>query len=206
MAAIAAGIVVSNSLPAEPEVPKSPAVVSCQTAVAIAAAVGGSPPTAVPFHSVTFIPTRPPPYPLSSSPVESVEYRQAALRAGGNRRHAARVARRGICRSDDGNGHGNAAGLIDRYGERRVVGLGLRGSILPDTAGAETGQRASPCRLAAALRRHGNASASRSHSPGADVDQGTDGNCGRRCCVFRIHVRLLDRYQRCASGSGSRRD
>ena len=70
MAAIAAGIVVSNSLPAEPEVPKSPAVVSCQTAVAIAAAVGGSPPTAVPFHSVTFIPTRPPPYPLSSSPVE----------------------------------------------------------------------------------------------------------------------------------------
>ena len=37
------GFCVSNSLPAEPEVPKSPAVVSCQTAVAIAAAVGGVP-------------------------------------------------------------------------------------------------------------------------------------------------------------------
>ena len=43
MAAIAAGIVVTNSLPAEPEVPKSPAVVSGHTAVAIAAAVGGVP-------------------------------------------------------------------------------------------------------------------------------------------------------------------
>ena len=43
MAAIAAGIVVTNSLPGEPDVAKSPDVVSVHTAVAIAAAVGGVP-------------------------------------------------------------------------------------------------------------------------------------------------------------------